>query len=250
MPLAIYRSPTVVAYGNFIFRHRDKLFPVALAALFFAFPTRLFLGEDSVDLWGDIAAVLLGLAGETLRVVTVGLDYIKRGGLNKQVYASRLVTGGIFAHCRNPLYVGNIVLALALLLMLDNVAAFFVGAAVVVATYVAIVAAEERYLRAQFGADYDAYCRRVNRWVPVLNGLRATLRDSRFNWQRVLLKEFSSFYGWVSAAFAIEFASSWLAGDLGEMDVVLYAAVFVVATLCFLAIRVAKAAGRLRLPPS
>lgn len=248
MSPTVYESDLMVAYGNFIFRHRDKIFPVALIALFLAFPTRLFLGGSAIDLWGDILALALGLAGEALRVATVGLDYIKRGGLNKKVYASRLVTGGLFAHCRNPLYVGNVVLALALLLMLDNIVAFLFGAAVVVGTYIAIVAAEERYLRGQFGADYDAYCAAVNRWLPQLQGLGETFRGARFNWQRVLLKEFSSFYGWVAAAFAIELAGAWLDRELGELDVMIYAVLFMVATMAFLAIRLARRTGWLQMP--
>ena len=64
---------------------------------------------------------------------------------------------------------------------------------------VAIVAAEERYLRDRFGADFEAYCRDVPRWLPRLSGLRSTLADHSFNWRRVVLKEYGTPLGWISA---------------------------------------------------
>jgi protein-S-isoprenylcysteine O-methyltransferase Ste14 len=63
----------------------------------------------------------------------------------------------------------------------------------------AIVAAEERYLRDRFGADFDAYCRDVPRWLPRLQGIGATLANHSFNWRRVVLKEYGTPTGWVLA---------------------------------------------------
>ncbi len=78
----------------------------------------------------------------------------------------RLVVGGPFRRVRNPGYV-------AVIAMLVGEALFFASAAVLV--YAAVVALafhafvllyEEPTLRAAYGAEYDAYCRRVPRWVP------------------------------------------------------------------------------------
>jgi hypothetical protein len=64
---------------------------------------------------------------------------------------------------------------------------------------VAIVAAEERYLRNRFGADFEAYCRDVPRWLPRLSGIGATLADHSFNWRRVVIKEYGTPLGWIWA---------------------------------------------------
>src|SRR5678815_5444661 len=61
-----------------------------------------------------LAGLLIALSGQVLRAVTIGLEYIIRGGRNRQVYAEKLVTGGMFAHCRNPLYVGNFLVLVGL----------------------------------------------------------------------------------------------------------------------------------------
>jgi protein-S-isoprenylcysteine O-methyltransferase Ste14 len=62
--------------------------------------------------------------------------------------------------------------------------------------YHAITLAEETYLREKFGAAFDDYCRVVPRWWPRLRGIKETLARTRFNWTRVLVKEYSAPLGW------------------------------------------------------
>lgn len=72
---------------------------------------------------------------------------------------------GPFRLSRNPLYVGLIVLDVALALMWPSAWALLlvpVGAALL--SWGAI-APEERYLSAKFGAEYDTYRHRVRRWL-------------------------------------------------------------------------------------
>ena len=68
----------------------------------------------------DIAGVLIILSGLGLRAVVIGLAYIKRGGVNKMIHADTLVTNGLFAHCRNPLYAGNLLVVAGLLVIFNN----------------------------------------------------------------------------------------------------------------------------------
>ena len=65
--------------------------------------------------WNNVlewAGLVISLIGQSLRDATVGYDYIRRGGKGQQIWASRLVQGGMFAHCRNPLCLGNILIFL------------------------------------------------------------------------------------------------------------------------------------------
>ena len=57
-----------------------------------------------------ILGLLITVTGQLIRGATIGLAYIIRGGKEGKVYAEELVTTGIFNHCRNPLYVGNILM--------------------------------------------------------------------------------------------------------------------------------------------
>jgi hypothetical protein len=60
------------------------------------------------------------------------------------------------------------------------------------------VLAEENFLRGKFGADFDAYCARVNRWIPSLKGIGATFSSMEFNWKRWVLKEYTTQFIWLA----------------------------------------------------
>jgi protein-S-isoprenylcysteine O-methyltransferase Ste14 len=79
--------------------------------------------------------------------------------------ASALVTGGIYRFTRNPMYLGFVLILLAVVVFFSNPLGL-----VPVVFYVAWmdlfqIPPEERALRAQFGEAFDAYCARVRRWL-------------------------------------------------------------------------------------
>ena len=78
--------------------------------------------------------------------------------------SSALVTTGIFAHVRNPMYVGLalVVAGIGLALASDWTLVMLVIAAVVV--HFGVVVQEERYLEAKFGDTYRDYIRSVPRY--------------------------------------------------------------------------------------
>src|SRR5699024_8139577 len=144
----------VIRTGRFLFKYRNTVFPLVLVVLLGLLRPRLPLGSVRLDIILDAVGILIVVSGLALRALVIGLEYIKRGGQNKQVYADELVTGGIFHACRNPLYVGNILLLLGLLVVFGNPWALLVGAVLGLGAYHAIVAAEEAYLSVRFE---DAY---------------------------------------------------------------------------------------------
>ncbi len=170
-----------VRYGNFLFRYRNAVFPAVMVAVFVLLPPQPFMGDWALDKWLDLVGLLVCLLGQCLRAAVVGLAYIKRGGVNKQIFAAALVQEGIFAASRNPLYVGNLVVLAGAFLIHNNPWAYLIGGAFFLLSYRAIVAAEERYLKSQFGAAYEAYCRRVNRWWPASGRIGPAVAGMSFN---------------------------------------------------------------------
>lgn len=195
--------------GTFLFRYRNAIGPfvfvIALLTTHPAYP----LGRASLNLLLDVLGIVIALLGEALRILTIGYEYIERGGRDRQVYASRLVQGGVFAHCRNPLYLGNILLALGLTLIVHATALYLTVLPLVIYAYVAIVAAEERFLRTAFGAEFEQYCRRVNRWVPDWRGWRASIAGMRFSWRRVMVKEYNTIFVVLLALAAVKLWSDY-----------------------------------------
>jgi protein-S-isoprenylcysteine O-methyltransferase Ste14 len=195
----------MVKLGNFFFHYRNGLFPLTYLLLFWKSPP--LLPDYRV---AAILGLMVALAGQALRAVTIGLDYIKRGGKDRQVYADHLVQGGIFAHCRNPLYLGNFTILVGLGLAANSWLFLLVGIPFFAFAYAAIIAAEENYLRQKFGVQFDDYCKRVNRLLPNPAGLSVTLQSMEFSWQRLIVKEYGSTYAWMAGMTLLVMKNHWL----------------------------------------
>ena len=186
------RHSLIIPCGNFLFRYRNYLFPlVVLAIVIFTTP-----GTAVPGISVTVIGIIVTLAGQAVRAAVIGLDYIKRGGIDKKVAADTLVVTGIFAHCRNPLYVGNFLILLGLLIVYDNAWALIAGGLFFYLAYSAIVITEENFLAAKFGDEYTEYCRTVPRWSFHLHGLKNTLSGNCFNWHRVLNKDYTTMTTW------------------------------------------------------
>ena len=128
--------------------------------------------------WGALAPVVVAL-GAALVVAGVALivmarrEFARYGQSTEPGHpTSAIVTSGVFAFSRNPLYLGAVCLVagIALALNLPWVLALLVPS--IIACHYILIAPEERYLAAKFGETYGAYAASVNRWI----GRRATPR--------------------------------------------------------------------------
>jgi protein-S-isoprenylcysteine O-methyltransferase Ste14 len=79
--------------------------------------------------------------------------------------ASSLVTTGIYAFTRNPMYVGLTTLLVALAVLLSNAWLLLGPLFFVLYTTRFQIVPEERVMHAKFGSAYDAYKARVRRWL-------------------------------------------------------------------------------------
>jgi protein-S-isoprenylcysteine O-methyltransferase Ste14 len=210
MPLSTSLFPTdshnvhafLIASGNWFFKVRDILSPVVFIALVLC--TRpLWEFGDPRDTALITVGGIVGLSGQVLRAAVIGYAYVKRGGKDKKVYADTLVQEGFFNHCRNPLYVGNLLILIGLLIAYGSVAAFVIGTVFYLYLYLAITLAEENYLRAKFGTAYDEYVARVNRYLPDFRGLRTSLADMTYDWPRLIRKEYGTIFAWFGTLVGI-----------------------------------------------
>jgi len=188
----------LIKLGNFLFRNRNGIFPIFYLMLFV--PSReVFTNPVTAMIIGFSVTII----GQLIRIITIGLVYIIRGGKDRRVYAEDLVTTGIFSHCRNPLYVGNILILVGLGIASNSLLFMAVFTPLFLFFWQAIVLAEENYLRNKFGEQYNDYCKRVNRWLINPNGLGATLGSMEFKWKRVIIREYNSTYIWMTGAVLI-----------------------------------------------
>lgn len=100
-------------------------------------------------------SLALVLPGLWLRAYASG--YVKK---NRE-----LTVTGPYAHTRNPLYLGSMLIAAGFALALLSWPVALVLALGFAAIYVPVIASEERFLRATF-PGFDDYCQRVPRIIP------------------------------------------------------------------------------------
>lgn len=186
----------MVKFGNFLFHNRNWLFFLFYIVLFIPTSSKVFNDPATAMLIGFSIAV----AGQLIRIITIGLAYIIRGGSNRRVHAENLVTTGIFSHCRNPLYAGNILVLVGLGVASNSLIFMAIATPVFLFFYQAIVRAEENFLRNKFSQQFMDYCSNVNRWIPRLVGIKKTVGSMEFKWKRVILKEYTATYIWISGA--------------------------------------------------
>jgi protein-S-isoprenylcysteine O-methyltransferase Ste14 len=124
-----------------------------LAAALYLFELWRSAPQPAAMAW-SLALVLPGL---WLRGYAAG--YVKK---NRE-----LTQTGPYAHTRNPLYLGSMLIAAGFAVALLSWPVALVLAAGFGVIYVPVIASEERFLRVTF-PGFDAYCRRVPRLVPRL----------------------------------------------------------------------------------
>jgi protein-S-isoprenylcysteine O-methyltransferase Ste14 len=100
-------------------------------------------------------SLLLVLPGLWLRAYAAGT--VKKN--------SELTMTGPYAHTRNPLYLGSMLIAAGFAVALLSWPVALVLALVFTLIYVPVIAAEERFLRTAF-PGFDDYCHRVPRLIP------------------------------------------------------------------------------------
>jgi hypothetical protein len=200
-----------------------------------------------VDHMTDAIGLLVSLTGQALRALVIGLVYITRGGQNRQVWANSLVDGGMFAHSRNPLYVGNLFIILGLAIVHNGWAMYLVALPVFLFFYTAIVIAEEEYLHARFGEAYTDYRRRVPRWLPSLRGLGHTISSGDFDWLKILRKEYGTPFAWLSGFLLLLIweHQSPSAQPMSEMEQGWIAAIWITLAIIYMTVRTMKLRGYL-----
>ncbi len=238
------------APGALVFRYRDYLAPALVVAAVLASRPSDFIADGSLDTCAAVAGAALIALGLGMRFVVAGQVDIRRSGLRRQVAASRLVTAGLYAHTRNPLYVANVILVVALALVFDSRRAYAVPPLVALAL-LAVVLLEEEFLAAKFGDEYGAYCARVRRFVPRLGGLGATLAATPMDWRRAARREYGPVFATVSVALVLAATKDVVRSGFERAVPRLpgYGAAWIVCLGAWLLVRRLKKRGRLETPP-
>lgn len=169
-----------------LFRYRSYTpIPFLVAMIWFANPT------DATF----VSGLVLTLLGESLRfwgVAYAGSLTRVTGGVG----APEVVISGPFAHIRNPLYVGNILMYCGVGVMANALAPWLLLVALVyfIVQYALIVSLEEEFLENEFGTVYLEFKKNVPRFFPRLRSYQHPDQDhQKPNWGEALRSERRTF---------------------------------------------------------
>jgi protein-S-isoprenylcysteine O-methyltransferase Ste14 len=114
-----------------------------------------------------VAGLFLVLSGLGVRAWAAG--FAGRHTRSSKIEGSKLATAGPYAHVRNPIYIGSVILGFGMVLMIGDRRLWAPCAITFLALYFGLIPAEEEFLSQKFGEDYEVYCRHVPRLLPRLN---------------------------------------------------------------------------------
>ena len=232
----------MITIGNFFFKYRNFLFIFLYLALFI--PSAKLFTEVN-EIYPLIIGLFITIFGQLIRGVTIALAYIVRGGKDKKVHADDLVTEGIFKHCRNPLYVGNILMLVGVGILINSLLFTAVFIPLFLFIYQAIVLAEENFLSNKFGEQFNTYCKKVSRWFINFNGITATIGSMKFNGKRWLTKEYNTQTVWMLGIVVILlFYYPKLTHNDTELRNLLFGIACVLLAIYYLSIRYLKKSGK------
>jgi len=117
----------------------------------------------------EIAGIILMIAGGVLGFLCIGTFVARGEGTPALFDAPRKFVGvGPYRYCRNPMYVGGLVLLAGFGLYERSVSILIMTLVVFGVVNLLVKFYEEPTLRKKFGDPYQQYCRDVPRWLPKL----------------------------------------------------------------------------------
>ncbi len=201
--------------GSWLFAWRSylplALFPVVLVALRgYSYP----YDSPALALAWEVACFAVGVAGAAIRAYTIG--YAPPGSSGRTTdspSASRLNTTGIYSLVRHPLYLGNFLMWLSIVLLTRH---WWAVAAVSLAFwlyYERIMYAEEEFLRSHFGQSFDDWAGATPAIWLFGTGWRRRWKPSPvvFSGKAVLLREPSPWFAFIASFTLVEAAAEWFA---------------------------------------
>ena len=148
----------------FFFRgYTQAIFILLLILYVWIFPP--YLSERTwLDTLFDGVGLSFLIVGEFFRIWAV--SHAGKSTRSRRLKAPVLVTTGPYAVVRNPIYLGNFLIGLGMVVFAEAIFLTPLFLILFVLQYRAIVAQEECFLEEKFGEEFRRYCTLVPKWMP------------------------------------------------------------------------------------
>ncbi len=229
--------------GHWLFKRRSYL-PLLLAALF---AVGILRGGTSCSGPAGAARLVAGLAvamlGLAARIFTIGYSPAGTAGRNTEGQVAEVLNStGIYSAVRHPLYLGNFLMWLGVSLYSGIWWIVLVTVLAFALYYERIMFAEEEFLHARFGEDFEEWARRTPAFIPSFRNWEKPRLP--FSVRSVLQKEYSGFFSMVCSFTFIDILLNVDAG-LGPAPGPFWRAGFVAGLAVYVVLRTLKRKTRL-----
>ncbi|HRC32344.1 MAG TPA: isoprenylcysteine carboxylmethyltransferase family protein [Bacteroidia bacterium] len=183
--------------GNWLFRRRSYLplilFLLAIPAVFTAGYGLMFPLKATIIGWAGILISAIGLA---VRSYTIGTTPQGTSGRNtEEQVAESLNSTGIYSIVRHPLYLGNYLMWIGIVIYTLNFSFVIIVSLMYWLYYERIMFAEERFLEKKFGQAYLDWSLKAPAFIPAFKNFIPPVVP--FSFISVLRREYSGFFATV-----------------------------------------------------
>ena len=225
--------------GNLFFRYRSWM-PFVLAILLpaaivhFHYP----LGDPKLDLPWELICLTVSLMGFGIRVMTAGFAPKGTSGRNTSGQkAQGLNTTGMYSLVRNPLYLGNSLVWLGVVMFPRVWWVLAVVMAMFAFFHIFIIHAESQFLRRKFGREYADWAGKTPVFIPRLRGWKQP--ELPFCFRTVCRREHASFFALIVSFVVIEILGDIVIQRRPEFDL-FWAITFSISLVIYVLLRTLK----------
>jgi protein-S-isoprenylcysteine O-methyltransferase Ste14 len=162
------------------------------------------------ELW-EVVCLILSFSGLSVRALTIGSAGHHTSGRNTaHQVAATLNTTGMYSIVRNPLYLGNFVMVLGVILFFRIWWLPLLYVLFFTLYYERIIFAEEMFLRRKFGTAYIEWADKTPAFLPKFS--RWTPPASPVSWAKIIRCEYHGAFGVIIAFFLLEIAGDFFQG--------------------------------------
>jgi protein-S-isoprenylcysteine O-methyltransferase Ste14 len=195
--------------GSWLFRYRGQmpllLFILAVPAVYYTSYDNI--SDEKIRLINYLS-VFLSALGFLIRAYTIGTTPSGTSGRNttSQV-AEHLNTRGIYAIVRHPLYLGNYLMWIGIVLFTKSISFTIIVSLLYWLYYERIMFAEERFLERKYGNVFLEWSKNVPAFFPDFRLFKKS--NIPFSIKSVLRREYSGLLATVTGFVFVEFLIGW-----------------------------------------
>lgn len=205
--------------GNLLFRYRGQLpivlFVMAVAFIYFTGDGNL---SESNQVIVGLISVVISFLGFVIRAIAIATTPKGTSGRNTKEgqVADSLNTTGIYSMVRHPLYLGNYLMWIGIVLFTFNFYFVIIVSLLYWIYYERIMFAEERFLERKFGDEYMNWANGIPAFLPSFKKYQPNVVP--FSFKSILRREYSGMLATVIGFVFVDDLRRYFTTDAFELN--------------------------------